>query len=290
MSLLERLDREVVVADGAMGTLLIARGAAPGSCLEALCLEAPDSVAQVHLDYASAGAKIVRTNSFRANAAALAAHGLHGHVNEINWQAAQIARQAVKGLGVTVAGSVGPIGPAALSCKEKDEVFRTQIGALLDGGAQMIVFETFQDVDELLLALEVKYSLHHCPALCSMAFGDDGRLPDGTSAAEAFARLRDADAEILGINGTNGPGPLEEIFRSAPGGGLPMAAFPNAGLPDVSSGQARYGLSPEAFATASLRLAALGARILGGCCGTTPAHIAAAAEVLNQPSREQGVA
>jgi len=278
MSLLERLDREVLLADGAMGTLLMERGAGPGSCLEALCVESPETVAQIHRDYASAGAKIVRTNSFRANALHLAKYGLAEHVNEINWQAAQIASQAVKGLGVTVAGSVGPLGQPGLTHTEKDAIFRTQIGALLDGGARMIFLETFQDVDELLLALEVKYSLHHCPAVCSMAFDEDGCLPDGTTAAEAFERLRQADAEILGINCTNGPGPAFDIVKSKPA--LPLAVLPNAGLPDLSSGSPRYALAPDDFASAAVRLAALGARIIGGCCGTTPAHIAAAAAAL----------
>lgn len=280
MSLLERIDRQIVLADGAMGTLLIERGADPTSCLEALCLESPEIVAQVHSDYAAAGAKIIRTNSFRANSLHLGKFRLGHHVSEINWQAAQIARQAVKGLGVTVAGSVGPLGHPELPDAEKSAVFRAQIGALLDGGAQMIFLETFQDPGELILALEVKHSLHHCPAVCSMAFDRTGHLPDGTTIVEAFDKLRHNDAEIVGMNCSNGPGELITLLKSGIPTDPPLAVLPNAGLPDLIGGKPVYSLTPADFASAAVTIASLGPRIIGGCCGTTPAHIAAAAQAL----------
>ncbi len=281
MSLLEQIDREILLADGAMGTLLLERGVDPGSCLEALCVESPDLVAAIHTEYADAGARIIRTHSFRANALHLEKFGLAGHVNEINWQAAQIARQAVKGRRVTVAGSVGPLGEPGLDREEKTRIFRTQIGALLDGGVRLIFFETFQDVDELLLALEVKYSLHHCPAICSLAFNGEGFLPDGQSIAEVFEKLRRNDAEIAGLNCVNGPDIAIRLLEGGVPGDLPVAIFPNAGLPEIRNGKPFYSLTPEAFAAAVVKLAGLGPRIIGGCCGTTPAHIAAAAEALN---------
>lgn len=282
MSLLERIETEIVLADGAMGTLLIERGADPGSCLEALCLDAPELVAQVHSDYAAAGAKIIRTNSFRANSLHLGKFRLGHHVSEINWQAAQIARQAVKGLGVTVAGSVGPLGHPELSDAEKSTIFRAQIGALLDGGAQIIFLETFQDPRELILALEVKCSLHHCPAVCSMAFDHTGRLPDGTTIAGAFDRLRSSDAEIVGMNCSNGPEELINLLKSGIPSEPPLAVLPNAGLPELLGGKAVYSLTPEGFASAAVAIASLGPRIIGGCCGTTPAHIAAASQALKE--------
>lgn len=280
MNILERMERGVVLADGAMGTLLIERGAEPFSCLEALCLESPEVVAQVHADYAAAGAEIARTNSFRANARHLARFGLEHRVNEINWQAAQIARQAVKGSDVIVAGSVGPVGAPELSEAGRAELFRTQIGALLDGGAQMICFETFQNPEELLLALEVKYSLHHCPAVCSLAVDVEGRLPDGRSVAEAFEVLERADAEVVGLNCLNGVAEAIRLLAAGPIGALPLSVLPNAGLPDVSGGRAIYPVGPEAFAEGLRVLAGMGPRMVGGCCGTTPAHIAAARAVL----------
>ncbi|MDX2080224.1 MAG: homocysteine S-methyltransferase family protein [Terrimicrobiaceae bacterium] len=280
MNLLERLETETVLADGAMGSLLIANGVAPDSCLEALCIDDPDRIAAIHTAYADAGVTIIRTHSFGANAARLDRHGLAGHVNEINWQAAQIARQATKGRGVTIAGSVGPIGIPGLSRDEIAALFREQLGALLDGGAQMIFLETFQSIDELLIALEVKYSLHHCPAVCSLACGPDGRLPDGLHVSDAFIRLAKNDAEIAGLNCVNGPQAAIEILRTGLPDTLPLAVLPNAGLPRMEDGRAVYDLTPDAFAEAALELRELGARIIGGCCGTTPAHIAAAAARL----------
>lgn len=280
MSLLEQLGEETLLADGAMGTLLIERGAGFSSCLEALCMDSPDLVSQIHTDYADAGARIVRTNSFRANTLHLAKFGLAGHVNEINWQASQLARQAVKGRRITVAGSVGPLGAPELGRAERAGIFRTQIGALLDGGAQMISFETFQDIDELLLALEIKYSLHHCPAICSMAFNEKGFLPDGTPMAEAFEKLRRNDAEIVGINCVNGPDTAVRLLAGGFPSDIPVAVFPNAGLPETHGGKASYSLTPGDFAHAVVELSRLGPAIIGGCCGTTPAHIAAAATAL----------
>lgn len=281
MNLLEQLDREILLADGAMGTLLMERGASSSSCLEALCMESPDLVSQIHTDYADAGACIIRTNSFRANALHLAKFGLAGHVNEINWQAAQLARQAVKGRRVTVAGSVGPLGAPELGRQERAGIFRTQIGALLDGGARMIFFETFQDIDELLLALEIKYSLHHCPAVCSMAFSKEGLLPDGTSMQDAFGKLRRNDAEIVGINCVNGPDAAVRLLAGRISSEIPVAVFPNAGLPEIHGENVSYSLTPEAFAKAVVELASPGqGLIIGGCCGTTPAHIAAACAAL----------
>lgn len=284
MTLLERLDHETLLADGAMGSLLLSEGAPPDACLEALCTTDPDRVAAIHTAYAGAGAKIIRTNSFGANAARLERHGLAGHVNEINWQAAQIARQAVKGQNIIVAGSVGPIGIAGLSRDEKAALFREQLGALLDGGAQMIFLETFQDLDELLLALEMKYSLHHCPAVCSLACDAEGLLPDGTTISDAFRKLAKNDAEVAGINCINGPAAAIEILRNGLPDALPIAAFPNAGRPKIENGRATYDLTPDDFARASLELRDLGARIIGGCCGTTPAHIATAAARLYPPA------
>ncbi len=278
MNLLERLESGPLLADGAMGSWLLHNGATPGSCLEALCIEDPDRVMAVHSAYADAGARIVRTNSFGANAARLERHGLAGHVNEINWQAAQIARLAVKDRGdVTIAGSVGPIGVPGIPLPQQADLFREQLGALLDGGARIIFLETFQNLDELLTALEVKYSLHHCPAVCSMVFDSHGNLPDGTNMSEAFKKLARNDAEVIGINCVNGPAAAIRLLESGIPDEPPLAVFPNAGLPRIENDRATYDLSPADFASAAVSLAKLGAKIIGGCCGTTPVHIAATA-------------
>lgn len=283
MSLLEELEDHPLCGDGAVGTLLLERGIAPQECLEALCLSRPELVSQIHSEYVAAGARIIETNSFGANAVRLARHGLANRVNELNWQAAQLARQAA-GRTAYVAGSVGPLGisqaEAERSGIDREECFRTQIGALLEGGVNLIFLETFQDLDELVLALHVKQSLHHCPAICSLAPDQEGRLPSGLSLGEAFARLIDHDAEIAGINCVNGPAAALRLVENLSLPDLPLAIYPNAGLPRHQGGRLVYDLSPAAFAQAGVSLVERGARIVGGCCGTTPAHIAALSQRL----------
>jgi methionine synthase I (cobalamin-dependent) len=289
MTLLEEIEDHPLCGDGAMGTLLMERGVATQECFEALCLSRPELISQIHAEYLAAGARIIETNSFGANAVRLCRHGLSSRVNEINWQAAQLARQAVQLARQTakrafVAGSVGPLG---ISCSEADsqgidreDCFRTQIGALLEGGVDLIFLETFQDLDELLLALHVKQSLHHCPAICSLAVNEDGLLPGGMSLNDAFAKLAHHDAEILGINCVNGPEAALRLVEKFALSELPLAVYPNAGVPRYHAGRCIYEVSPEAFARLGVSMAARGARIIGGCCGTTPAHIAALRKAL----------
>ncbi len=285
MHLLEELDLHPVCGDGAMGTLLMERGVPMEKCFEELCISSPDIVSRIHEDYLDAGARIIETNTFGANAVRLSRHGLEHQVNEINWQAAQLARQAAKGRKAWVAGSVGPLGLSAEEAHDqgidREDCFRTQIGALLDGGAQLIFLETFQRLDELLIALEVKYSLHHCPAICSLAVNENGRLADGMHVNEAFAALARHDAEIIGLNCINGPqGALRLIERITWPDDLPLAVEPNAGRPRYQEGRYVYETSPAYFAETGLAMVERGARIVGGCCGTTPAHIAALSKLL----------
>jgi len=283
MTLLEEIEDQTLCGDGAMGTLLIDRGVPAEECFEALCLSRPELIREIHAEYVAAGARIIETNSFGANAIRLARHGLSNRVNEINWQAAQLARQAALKRAY-IAGNVGPLGisrsEAAVRGIDSEDCFRTQIGALLEGGADLIFLETFQDVDELILALHVKQSLHHCPAICSLAVNQDGALPNGMSLDDAFARLAREDAEILGINCVNGPELALRLVENFTPPELPLALYPNAGIPRTQNGRLVYDLSPENFARIGASLAARGARIIGGCCGTTPAHIAALSKAL----------
>jgi homocysteine S-methyltransferase len=161
----------------------------------------------------------------------------------------------------------------------REEVFTAQIGALLDGGARVILLATFLDLEELLLAVQVKHALHHCPVIASLACPDDGRLPDGTPLAAAFAKLRAAEADVVGINCVNGPAAAVRLLAGLGGHG-PLAAFPSAGLPTRTPGGLLYPATPQDFADALPALAASGVRLIGGCCGTTPAHLAALAETL----------
>jgi len=273
MELLEALTSRVVIADGAMGTLLRARGAGRGTCLEDLCSKQPQMVEQVHRDYLAAGAQLIRTHSFGSNAARLAPWGLERHVGELNWLAARIARDAAKGTGAIVAASVGPTGQGG----KAGPILEEQVGALLDGGAQCVIFETFTDVDELLIALEVKQSLHHCPAVAMLTV-PTGTAEDSGPYQTPWARLRDAGADVVGVNciGT----PAETLAALGDADLIETAAFPSAGLPDASGA---YALTPTDFAEGAHALIARGVRLIGGCCGTTPGHIAALVARLAPP-------
>ena len=283
MDLLEELQEKIVPGDGAMGTMILEAGVALDRCFEELCVSHGELVRGIHERYVAAGARVIETNSFGANAARLAKYGFEHRVNEINWTAAKLARETARGKDVCVAGSVGPLGVTAEQAKDqgidRKAVFQEQIGALLDGGVDVIFFETFTDLEELLLALHVKQSLHHCPAICSMACSEEGRLPDGMPLPQAFERLRAAGADILGANCLNGPQAMLRLFQRLPAEGL-LSAYPNAGYPKYHDGRYLYFTSPEYFANAARGLAAEGARLIGGCCGIGPQHIAAMVEAL----------
>ena len=268
-----------------MGTMILEAGVPLERCFEELCVSQPDMIRDIHARYVAAGARVIETNSFGANAARLAKYGFEHQVNEINWTAAKLARETARGKDIVVAGSVGPLGLTAEQAQtqgiDRKAVFQEQIGALLDGGADVIFFETFTDLEELLLALYVKQSLHHCPAICSMSCTEEGRLPDGTPLPEAFRKLREADADIVGSNCLNGPQAMLRLFQRLPIEGL-LSAYPNAGYPKYHDGRYLYFTSPEYFANAARGLAAQGARLIGGCCGIGPQHIAAMAEALKE--------
>lgn len=277
MDFLDELQHRVLPGDGAMGTELLAAGASLETCLEELNVSAQERVRVIHEGYLAAGARIIRTNSFGANAARLARHGLDHRVSELNWTAAQLARDAARGHGVYVAGSVGPLhldeeAARALGL-DRSEIFTDQIGALLDGGCQLIFLETFLDLEELLVALEAKHSLHHCPVVCSLVPDEDGALRDGTPLAEAFAALRAAEADLVAVNCIPSPAAGEALRDCADSG--PLAAFPSAGLPEILDGKAVYHTMPAEFAAGGLKLAEQGVRLIGGCCGIGPRHIAA---------------
>ena len=289
MDLIDELNSRVLCGDGAMGTTLMEIADAPMErCLEEYCLSAPDLVSKIHGQYIAAGARVIEANSFGANAVRLERYGLEGRVNELNWTAAQLAKQAARNQGgVYVAGSVGPLGITADEARERGinrtDVYREQIGALLDGGVDLIFFETFLDVEELLIALEVKQSLHHLPALCSLACAEEGRLPSGLLITEALDRLRQAGADIVGVNCLNGPHATLRLLEHIPvTPDMILSAFPNAGYPKYYEGRFLYYTAPEYFATVARGLVEQGARLVGGCCGTGPAQIAAMAAAIRE--------
>jgi homocysteine S-methyltransferase len=284
-TLLEQLKLGVACGDGAMGTLLAERGIPSGSCFEELCLSQPEKISEIHGAYLKAGAQLITTNSFGANAQKLAAFGLEGKAPQINEAAALLARRAVDDSEAEawVAGSVGPLGisegEAADRAIERSVLFREQIGALLAGGADIILLETFQDPDELLLALHVAKSLGDQPVIALVASPESGRLPGGAWIGDVLETLGREGANLVGLNCVNGPqAMLRLVEKIAPT--RPLAVYPNAGRPTYQEGRIGYGTTPEYFADLGRRMAEAGAALVGGCCGTTPLHIQALAASL----------
>lgn len=281
MDLLDQLEIGPVLCDGAMGSLLLAGGAVVGSCLEEMCISQPEQVAAIHRGYLKAGSRIIRTNSFGGNAVRLARLGMERRVNELNWAASQIARECAKGSEALVAGSVGPLGISLEELEAKglspERLFFEQIGALLDGGAQIIFLETFTCLREMEIALYVKQSLHHCPVICSFASGI-GRGVGTVPLDEAFRRVTDLGADLTGLNCVDADFALQVAKGSDRH--LAFSAFPSAGLPVSTGNDTVYPVGPLKFATVMLDIALAGTKLLGGCCGTTPAYIEAVAEAL----------
>jgi homocysteine S-methyltransferase len=276
MDFLDELQSRVIPGDGAMATLLIERGVPMDACFEELCASQPEMVRQVHADYLAAGARLLRTNSFGGNALRLAKHGCEHRVGELNWLAAQLAGEVAQGTGARVAASIGPLGLPPEESRKADRlaIFLEQMGALLDGGARIVFLETFTLLDELLVAVEAKHTLHHCPVIASVVCDAHGVMPDGTPLAEAFARLRAAEADVVGVNCGTDPADTLAALRAAGITDL-VSAFPSAGLPREEAGRFAYPLGPEECARGGHALAEAGVRLIGGCCGHGPAHIAA---------------
>ena len=265
-----------------MGTLLAERGIPTGSCFEELCLSQPETIGLIHGEYLQAGARIITTNSFGANARKLRAFGLEARVSDINRAAARLAREAVvaSGRNALVAGSVGPLGAQKGEAELIPEsLFLEQISGLLEGGADLILLETFQNPEELSLALRVAKSLGNKPVITLIASPESGRLPGGAWIGDVLESLGDQGADLVGLNCVNGPqAMLRLVEKIAPS--RPLAVYPNAGRPNYQEGRIAYGTSPEYFADLGRRMAEAGAALVGGCCGTSPFHIAALSKEL----------
>jgi len=283
-SLLDTLRSEILVGDGAMGTLLYSRGVPLDANFEHLNLVKPDLVRRVHQDYAHAGARLVETNTFGANALKLGTIGLEGKVRSINLAGARIARAAVQD-DVFVAGSVGPLlrprgEGGEFSSTRKRGIFQEQMEALAEGGVDLFICETFSSLDDLETAVIVARRIG-LPVVAQMAFIEDGLTRDGVRAEDAALRLVDAGAAVLGANCGGGPRELLRVLkRMAAVTDLPLSAFPNSGFPQYVDGRSIYLATPEYFASMARDMVMAGASLVGGCCGTTPEHIAALATAL----------
>ena len=283
MDLLDELQTRLVCGDGAVGTLLLEQGVPLERCFEELAVSEPDVLRAIHADYIAAGARVIETNTFGANAVRLERFGFEGRVLEINRAAAQVARAAAAGKDVAVAGSIGPLGisadEAAARGIDRAECFREQITGLLEGGSELIFFETFMDYEEMAIAFEAKKTVSDLLAICSFACSAEGRLSTGMPLVEAFEKLSAAGAKIVGVNCMNGPHGMVQLLERVPADYL-LAAYANAGYPKYHEGRFIYHTAPDYFAQSAREMVAQGARLIGGCCGTNPTHVRAIAAAI----------
>jgi homocysteine S-methyltransferase len=286
----------VIVFDGAMGTMLYAKGVYINQCYDELNTRAPELVREVHDAYVRAGAQVLETNSFGANRVKLAQHGLEAHVAEFNRNAARIAREA-GGERALVAGAVGPLGiriePFGPTSREEARAhFREQMGALRDGGADCFIIETMSDLAEMEQAILAARDVDpKMPVIAQMTIGPDGMTAFGASPEDIARALDGWGADIIGLNCSVGPQTiLEAIEKMAPLTTRKLSAQPNAGMPRDVSGRQMYMASPDYMASYSRHLLHAGAKVIGGCCGTTPEHISAmVAGIKGLNVRESGV-
>jgi methionine synthase I (cobalamin-dependent)/5,10-methylenetetrahydrofolate reductase len=277
---LARIKQSPVLCDGAMGTLLYAKGIFINRSYDELNLSQPDLIRGVHHDYLQAGAEIIETNTFGANSFRLGRHSLADKVREINRAGVRLARDAAKSFDVWVAGSVGPLGTrieplGKTSFQEAREAFREQIQVLVESGVDLLILETFGYLEEIhqamLAARDVSPSI---PLVAQVTIDEDGNCLDGSDPRTFVAKLEEWGADVIGCNCSVGPvDMLDAMERVRAATSLPLSAQPNAGIPRSVDGRNIYLCSPEYMASYARKFVAAGVRLVGGCCGTTPEHI-----------------
>lgn len=296
-----------VLCDGAMGTMLYSRGVFINRCYDELNVREPENVRVVHQEYLQAGAEVIETNTFGANAFRLERFGLRDKVRDFNFAGAQIARQCVdairekQGTEAFVAGAIGPLGVrleplGKIGLDEAQAAFAEQIAALAEGGVDLLMIETMMSIDEAEQAvLAAKKIAPQLPVVVMVTVDEDGNCLDGSSPETALARLEAVGANAIGCNCSSGPATVLsviECMRKATS--LPLMAMPNAGMPRNVEGRNIYLTSPEYMASFARKFVKAGANWVGGCCGTTPNHIRAMKSALRameaQGSGEQAVA
>ncbi len=278
--LLARLKQSPVLCDGATGTLLYAKGIFINRCYDELNVSQPDLIRQLHHEYLQAGAEIIETNTFGGNSFRLGRHSLENQVREINLAGVRLAREAAKSFDVWVAGSVGPLGVrieplGKTSFEEARAAFREQIAALVEGGVDLLMLETFGYVEELHQAILAARDVNpKIPVVAHVTIDEDGNCLDGSTPESFTPRIESWGVDVLGCNCSVGPvAMLDVIERVRALTSLPLAAQPNAGMPRSVEGRNIYLCSPEYMASYARKFVAAGVRLVGGCCGTTPEHI-----------------
>ncbi len=284
-------EERVILFDGALGTMLQEAGLPPGECPELWNLKHPESVAAVHQAYVEAGAKVVETNTFGGNTIRLSSYGLEKKVESINRHGVELARQAAAGRAL-VAAAVGPTGrflePVGdLNRKKAEEAFTRQVAGLLMGEPDLIIVESMSDLEEARCALAAVRKLTELPVVVQMTFERGGRTIFGIGPEEAARVLVSEGADVVGANCSVGPQELLPVVeKMAQVVKVPVSVLPNAGLPEIRGDKTVYPVGPEAFASWVPKLVAAGARVVGGCCGTSPIYIQVMAEVIKDLSFE----
>jgi homocysteine S-methyltransferase len=280
---LERLRRGPLLGDGAMGTQLHVRGVSFERSFDELNLTEPKLVEEIHRAYIAAGAELIETNTFGANRIKLARHGLETRVRDINFRAVKLAREAreISGEPVFIAGAVGPIGQqlqpiGRITIAQATAAFEEQIAALLEAGADLLVLETFTNLPELLAAVTAAKRTSDLPIVAQMTFAEDGLTLSAEEPSQVIQALERAGVDVVGVNCGVGPQvALQVLEQMRQQTRLPLSGQPNAGLPARVEGRFFYFATPEYFGTYARQAAELGIAYIGGCCGTTPDHIAA---------------
>src|SRR3990172_4872496 len=275
---LQRLHDGPILADGGLASMLYAGGTNYQQCFEEMNLSQPDLVQGIHRSYIAAGAEIIETNTFGANRFKLAPHGLQKSVRDINYAGAKLARDAreVAGEAVFVAGSIGPSGLAlrpgvSVGAEELAAAYREQVEALLEGGVDLLIFETFTDVEELALAVRAARRVCKLPVVAQMTFNEDLRTLAGQDIEAVVRALEVLKVDVIGTNCTIGPqGVLDVVSRLVSLTRLPVSAMPNAGFPRQLEGRFFYLSTPQYCADYPRQYLDLGVRIIGGGCGPTP--------------------
>lgn len=291
----ERLSQGPILADGAMGTMLHQTGVRLHACFDALNVSDPGLVANVHRQFIEAGAEIIETNTFSANPLKLAEYNLQNETIEINQAGYELAHRVIDAAfrdNVYISGSVGPLGVhlapyGRLRREQAYDAFRKQISALIHSGVDLLTLETFSDLNEIEIAIKVARDIRsEIPIVASITFTRDDRTLMGDTPAAAARALQQAGVDVIGVNCSSGPSQLRRILnvmhRAAPN--AKFSVMPNAGWPEMVNGRVLYPATPEYFGEYARAFVEAGATIIGGCCGTTPEHIASMRRALDDKS------
>jgi methionine synthase I (cobalamin-dependent)/5,10-methylenetetrahydrofolate reductase len=290
-SFTDLIAKTTLLSDGAMGTMLHSRGVSFEKCFDELNLTNPTAVGDIHREYIEAGADIIQTNTFGANSYKLAKHGLVDQLVEINRSGVELARRLIaeSSRDVLIAGDIGPLGVriapfGRVQPEEARAAFAEQIAALVEAGVDLLIIETFSDLYEIREAIHAAKEFVPLPVISSMTFTRDDRTVLGDNPAKVARTLHDAGADVIGVNCSGGPAQLLRLLKAmrqaVPNGRF--SVMPNAGWPEQVGGRIMYPADPDYFGDYALSFREAGASVVGGCCGTTPLHIAAMRKALDE--------